>query len=363
MKENRANTSSRLQRLRRKMDESGLHSLLIIHFPNILYLSGFSGSCGYLLITPKGNFLITDFRYVEQANKESPDFTVVQLQCSISKTVNELLTALKVVNMGFEKDYITYSTYLSLHENLSKEIELIPYTGLVEELRAIKDEDEMLWIREAVSLTDRAFGHILPFIKPGVYESDIALELEYFMRKEGAQRKSFEFIVASGKRSSLPHGIASTKRLAAGELVTLDIGAVYQGYCADLTRTVALGPVGSREKEIYDIVLRAQETAIHGIKPGMSGAEADRIGRSVIDRAGYGKYFGHGLGHGVGLEVHEAPTLSPKGKELLRPGMVVTVEPGIYIPEWGGVRTEDMIYISEEEALVLTGSPKEFIVI
>jgi Xaa-Pro aminopeptidase len=352
----------RLTRLRAAMDKQGLPALLVLRPENRRYISGFTGSAGFLLITASEAVLFTDFRYVEQASEQAPHFRLVEY-----KTPNEVLRdeliKLGVKQLGFEQDFVTYAQHQAFVDVLA-DIELVPTHGLVEELRAVKDESELAIIRQAARIADDAFAHICNSLRPGLTEREVAMELEMFMRKAGAKSSSFDIIVASGKRSSLPHGVASDKILESGDFVTLDFGAYYQGYCSDLTRTVVLGKPSDKQREIYEIVLEAQGHALANIKPGMTGAEADRLARDIIEAKGYGQYFGHGLGHGLGLVVHETPSLSFRGEHhVLKPGNVVTVEPGIYLPDFGGVRIEDDIVLTESGNEVLTRSPKELLII
>ena len=227
-------------------------------------------------------------------------------------------------------------------------------------MRMLKDEDEIALIQRAAEIADAAFAHILGFLKPGLTEKEVALELEIFMRKQGASGPSFETIVASGWRSSLPHGVASDKVLESGDFVKMDFGAMYDGYCSDLTRTVVLGQPSERQREIYTIVLEAQKLAIDAAKAGMTGAELDKIARDHITSHGYGETFGHSLGHGIGLEIHEGPRIGATGSDLLKPGMVITIEPGIYLSKWGGVRIEDdVLLLPDGQKRVLTRAPKQ----
>ncbi len=244
-----------------------------------------------------------------------------------------------------------------------KSCDLIDSSNILTKMRQIKDESEIDIIRKIISMTDQAFSHILKVIEPGMTEVEISLELEFSLRKMGASDRSFDYIVASGQRSSLPHGLASEKKLEKSELLTLDFGGKYKGYCSDLTRTVSLGQPDAKQKEIYNIVLEAQQAGIDAIKPGLSGQEVDAKAREVIVKAGYGEYFGHGLGHALGLEVHETPRLNTRETQILQPGMILTVEPGIYIPGWGGVRIEDVILVKDNGPEVLTQAPKQFIII
>ncbi|HEX9060036.1 MAG TPA: M24 family metallopeptidase, partial [Clostridia bacterium] len=239
----------------------------------------------------------------------------------------------------------------------------VPLEGLIEKLRIKKDDSEIKKIKDAVKVADDTFSHVLKLIKPGVAEIEIAAEIEYYMKKNGAKGPSFETIVASGKRAALPHGVASEKKLEIGDAVTMDYGAIYGEYCSDMTRTVFLGKPADELLKIYRIVLDAQLKAIEGAIAGVSGKDIDAIARGHIETNGYGNCFGHGLGHGVGLEIHEEPRLSPMGNLIMKDGMVVTVEPGIYVTGLGGVRIEDMIVINGEKPEILTSSTKELIIL
>lgn len=353
-------SQERLQRLRALMAEQGLNSLFIRSPYNRRYLSGFTGTAGDLLITQEQAWLLTDFRYTEQAAEQAPHFQVLDHQGRLLELVAQLLKDAGVAEVGFEQQHLTYQQYKEMEDSLQP-IRLLPVHHLVEQLRMIKDEQELQLIRQAARIADQAFAHILTLVKPGVSERELANELEYQMKKLGATGPSFDTIVASGPRSSLPHGVASERKLQHGDLITFDFGAVYQGYCSDLTRTVALGKVDPELEKIYEIVLRAQERALDQIRPGLAGKEADRLARQVIEEAGYGPRFGHSTGHAIGLEIHEEPSLSPRSDVLLREGMVVTVEPGIYLPGRGGVRIEDDVHLVAGGLEVLTSSPKEWV--
>ncbi|NOU97693.1 M24 family metallopeptidase [Paenibacillus sp. LMG 31456] len=353
---------ARLGRIRVVMQEQGLQALLITNGVNRQYLTGFTGSSGYVLLTEAKAYLLTDFRYMSQAPVQAVHYEVVEHAPKPMETVRALLTKHGISKVGFEKMDMTYGTYLSTAEALQG-IELVATGGLVERLRLVKDAAELDVMKEAADLADRTFTHILPFLKPGVKELDIALEIEFFVRKNGAASTSFETIVASGERSALPHGKASDRILQMNEFVKLDYGAYYKSYCSDITRTIVLGKPTDKHKEIYNIVLEAQLTALDKIKPGMTGQQADAIARDVIKQHGYGEFFGHGLGHGLGMEIHEAPRLSTQGDVVLTPGMTVTVEPGIYLPGFGGVRIEDDIVITETGNQKLTHSSKDLIVL
>jgi len=354
--------SKRLEKVKTFISKRGLDGVLISSAVNRRYFSNFTGTSGNVIITAKENLFITDFRYVEQAKQQCGDFVVVMHSKDYLDKLFQILKERGIRNLGIEDAELTYSQYLKMDEKLA-EVNLIPLGEDLNRMRMVKDSNELEYIKEAARIADAGFEHILDFIKPGIRERDISLELEYYMRKQGISAPSFEFIVASGWRSALPHGVASDKQIEEGELVTLDFGGIYRGYCSDMTRTVAVGKYTSRQKEIYDVVLSAQLKALEQLKPGMTGVEVDKIARDVIENAGYGENFGHGLGHGVGLFIHEAPTLSYKGEIILEPGMTVTVEPGVYVPDFGGVRIEDLVVVTEMGIENFTHSPKELIVV
>lgn len=347
---------NRLGLLRDLIRQQGLDGVLVSKPENRRYFSGFTGSSGHLLITLEEARLITDFRYIEQAAGQAPNFTIVRHGSDLYPTLKTEIDGTGLKKVGFEGDFLTWDAQQRLTG-------VAPETVSVhlDDLRMAKDDTEIALIRKAVQLADDAFTHVLPFIKPGVSEADIALELEFHMRKNGAEKLAFDIIVASGKRSALPHGRASAKRIEAGDLVTMDFGAVYQGYHSDITRTVCVGRATARQREVYDLVLAAQLAGVAAVAPGKTGREVDAVARDIISAAGYGDYFGHGLGHGVGLAIHEQPRLAPGSETLLAPGMAVTVEPGIYLPDWGGVRIEDTVVVSAAGAEILTASSKEFI--
>lgn len=353
---------NRLTKLRQKLAAQPFDGMLVMKPENRRYLSGFTGSSAYLLITETDAVLLTDFRYTEQAKEQATNFRIVEHGPSAIDSIRTELAALGVKKLGFEKDYLTYAQYASFSEKLSP-IELVPAEAFIESIRAIKDEQEIAVIKKACEIADAAFSHILTFLKPGISEKDVALELEYFMRRQGAKGTSFDTIVASGVRSSLPHGVASDKILEKGNFVKMDFGALYNGYCSDITRTVVLGEADEKQKEIYNIVLEAQLHALENLKPGMTGKEADALARDIIKEKGYGDKFGHSLGHGLGLFIHEDPRLSALSDDVLEPGMVVTVEPGIYLPGFGGVRIEDDVVITTNGIELLTHSKKELVIL
>lgn len=349
----------KLDKIRKSLQELNLDALLITSPFNRRYVTGFTGSAGVVLVSLEEAIFITDFRYTEQATEQAKGFTVVEHKQLIEQEVNTQLTRLRVKRLGFEKNHLTYATY-DQYNNLF-DVELVPTSEIIETIRMIKTPEELTTLKKAAQIADAAFEHIQGYIKPGVKEIEISNELEFFMRRQGATASSFDTIVASGFRSAMPHGVASTKEIQAGELVTLDYGALYEGYISDITRTVAVGEISDELRKIYDTVLEAQLRGVNGIKPGMTGIEADALTRDYITEQGYGSYFGHSTGHGIGLEVHEGPGLSFRSSIKLVPGMVVTVEPGIYIPNVGGCRIEDDIIITENGNERLTTSSKELV--
>lgn len=349
----------KIEKLRAALATNNLDAIIITNPYNRRYITNFTGTAGIAIVSMHDTRFITDFRYIVQANEQATEFKVVEHKNGVVEEINTQLKELQVSRVGFEKDDMTYSTYEVYNNSL--DTELVPVSGLVEQLRLIKTNEEVSIIKAAAKIADDAFEHIQGYVKPGVKEIDISNELEFFMRSQGATSSSFDTIVASGYRSALPHGVASDKKIESGELVTMDYGALYQGYCSDTTRTVAVGDISDELKTIYDTVLTAQLKGVEGIRSGITGVEADALTRDYITEKGYGDYFGHSTGHGVGLEVHENPSLSYKSKAKLEAGMVVTVEPGIYVPGVGGCRIEDDVLVTETGHERLTHATKELI--
>ncbi len=354
--------SNRLDTFRKELKNLGQDGALITKRENYMYLSGFSGTSANLVITDKKAYLLTDFRYVEQSARQAPLFEIVEHKPDIKDTILEILNSEGIKKLGFEDQSLTYSEYKSF-SNKFKDTALEGIGSVVERLRSIKDSFEIETINKAVEIADGAFNHVLGIIKPGITELDVAAELEYKMKKLGASGASFETIVASGLRSSMPHGVASEKKLEAGDTITMDFGALYNHYCSDITRTVFLGQPDKKMIDIYNIVLEAQLTSERGAVQGKTGREVDKIARDMIYSKGFEGKFGHGLGHGLGLEIHENPRLSPGGDKVLENNMAVTVEPGIYVEGLGGVRIEDTIIIREDNPIVLTRSNKDLIIL
>ncbi|MDP7977129.1 Xaa-Pro dipeptidase [Bacillus sp. WLY-B-L8] len=351
----------KLTKLRSAFGEAGIDGILLTNQHSRRYMTNFTGTAGVVLISNERALFITDFRYVEQAQKQTAGYEIVQHTGTIIEEVAKQVKDLGIQKLGFEQDTLTYSSYTAYKGEV--DAEFVATSGIVEKLRLIKTDSEIKILKEAAQIADAAFEHILSFIRPGVSEIEVSNELEFFMRKQGATSSSFDIIVASGLRSALPHGVASEKLIEKGDFVTLDFGAYYKGYCSDITRTIAVGEPSDKLKAIYNIVLEAQLRGVNGIKAGLTGREADALTRDYITEKGYGEYFGHSTGHGIGLEIHEAPSLAFRSETVLEPGMAVTVEPGIYIPNVGGVRIEDDIIVTTEGNEVLTKSPKELIIL
>lgn len=352
----------KLLKLRAQFEEYGIDSLLVTNDQNRRYLTGFTGSAGTVVITKTEAVLFVDFRYINQAKEQAKDFTVVLVgKEGIQAEVAKFVASASVSRLGFEEGHMTFQLYTKYKGNV--QAELIPVASAVENLRMVKTAEEIQTIRTAVEIADATFTHILEYIRPGVSEIEVANELEFFMRKQGAASSAFDIIVASGYRGALPHGLASSKVIEKGELVTLDFGAYFEGYRSDITRTIAVGEPKEELKEIYNIVLEALNISLAGIRPGMTGREADALSRDYISAKGFGEQYGHGSGHGIGLDIHEEIFMSTKCDKLIAPGMVLTVEPGIYVPGLGGVRIEDDVLITDSGNEILTTSSKELIVL
>jgi len=352
------NYSARLDALRRALPGLKCDALVVSELTNVRYLCGFTGTSGMIVVSRNGAHFITDFRYQSQAAVQvEPRYATVIAERGLWKAASQLLKKEKAAHIAFEAEHTSVATLEEITK-LLKPAAPIATQRVIEKLRLHKDADELSITRRAITVIDECFDHICGVMKPGMTEREVSDELSSAMRARGASGPSFTTIVASGLRSALPHGVASDKALEAGDLVTIDMGAIVDGYCSDMTRTVCLGKPQRRQQEIYEVVWRAQTASAEALRPGLGCKEADAVARKVIEDAGYGQYFGHGLGHGVGLEIHEQPRLSRLGKGKLAPGMLVTCEPGIYIEGWGGVRIEDMLLITETGAENLTGAPK-----
>lgn len=352
----------RYQKLQKLLEEKRLDAVLVSDGYNMRYLSGFTGATGYLLITKNSKHLFTDSRYTIAATAQAPDYTVVEVDAArdYCAAINKVLEAEKIGTLGFEALQVRYHTYEQWKERLTAK-ELVPLTEELTRLRRIKTEQEIALHRQAEHIGDIAFKEILKELKPGVTELEIAAKLEYIMKMNGADKLSFDSIIASGVNSSKPHAEPGHKKIESGDFVTMDFGCVYQGYCSDMTRTVVVGKANEKQKKVYHTVLQAQLAVLSMLKPGLPGKAYDKVARDIIYGAGYEGYFGHGLGHSVGLEIHENPRFSMLEEEVIEAGMIMTVEPGIYLPEFGGVRIEDMVVMTEEGYENLAHSEKELI--
>lgn len=351
----------RLTKLRNTLPEQELDAILISQPENRRYLSGFSGSAGWLIVSAERAVLATDFRYYEQVQLEAPDFELAKIGNKFPDLLPGLLSEAGVRRLGFESQDVTVDQ-LYTWSQATDGVEWVPLKDTVEKLRAVKDEDEIEALRNAVALTDEAFAHLLGAIRPGMTEREAAWEIEAYMRSHGASNVAFDLIVASGPNGARPHARPGDRPIQPGEPIVIDIGCVLNGYCSDMTRTICLGRPNSRYLEVWETVRRALEAAESAICAGMSGVEADALARDLIGEAGYGDYFGHGLGHGVGLAVHEGPYASRLSEDVLEANTSLTVEPGIYLPGEFGVRLEDLVIIQPEGVEVLTGTPKEPVV-
>ncbi|ASE34079.1 Xaa-Pro peptidase family protein [Mammaliicoccus sciuri] len=350
----------KINKLREVMNEKGLEAVVILSPYNRRYLSGFTGTSGSLLITQDKSLLITDFRYIQQANDQAQDFEVINQEGPMLSKINDLIKEGQYKNVGVESHLITYNEYQALNTDA---VELSSIESVIETIRMVKDEFEIKLIQKAADIVDETYEHILKWVKPGMTENEVNNEMEMFMRSKGATCSSFDTIVASGHRGALPHGVASNKVIEEGDMITLDFGALYEGYVSDVTRTFAIGQPKEEMKKIYNIVLEAQLTALEQIKPGMTGKEADTIARDIIKSYGYGEQFGHSLGHGIGLEVHEGPALSQKSDIVLEENMCITLEPGIYVDGLGGVRIEDDVLVTKNGLQRFTKSSKDLIIL
>ncbi|MFC1980774.1 M24 family metallopeptidase [Chloroflexota bacterium] len=353
--------SNRLQKLRRGLEEKDIDGIFISQPENRRYLSGFDGSAGFLLITKQNATLATDFRYTEQAKAQASDYEIFRINNHMADWLLRLSDRLEIRRLGFEAEHVTFTAYRQLSDILDGRLpltDLIPLNGLVESLRAVKEPEETELIARAAAISDSAFEHIKDIIHAGMNEKSAAWVIEQFLRDNGSQTIPFDIIVASGPNSALPHARPSMRTINEGEPVLIDMGARFEGYSSDLSRTIYLGTPDDTFKKIYDIVLNAQLTAISIIKEGMTGEQADSSARKAIGQAGYGEHFGHALGHGIGLAPHESPRLGPASTDILTSGMVFTIEPGIYLPGWGGVRIEDLVVIEDGQARVISKARK-----
>jgi len=354
-------SKKRIDAIRKQLGSENLDGVIVNHLDHIRYLTGFTGSAGLLVITVKAANFYTDFRYKDQASKQVKGARVNMVKVGPMQAIKDVKSlGVKNARYGINTEYLTVGQKVMLEKSLPQAL-LIPADNLFTELGWVKDTDEVASITKACGISDTAFELILGMVQPGVRESELAAELEYQMRMLGSEKPGFETIIASGYRAALPHGIASTKKLKKGDFVTFDFGATYNGYVSDMTRTVVVGKATARQKKIYSIVLKSQKAGIAKIKAGVTGKAVDDACRKFITKAGYGKNFGHGTGHGIGFFIHVGPRLSPLSEDKLKVNNVITVEPGIYITGWGGVRIEDDVVVTRTGGRVLNKAPKKLL--
>ena len=353
----------KIEMLNQKLQDD--EAALILSSENRTYFTGFTSSNGFLMVSSKNSIFITDSRYIEAAKKEITSVGEVIVQQNVKSQLVNWAKSNGIKKILFFFFLITISEYNNYKQHF-KDFELCATAKLdnfIDELRYVKSQEEKEKIIKAQRIAEKALDHIMTFIKEGKTEKEVALELDFFMLKNGADALSFETIAVSGKNSSRPHGVPGDKKIEKGDFITMDFGAVVDSYHSDMTRTVALGDVGTRQAHVYETVLEAQNKGISVVKPGIKASECDYAARNIINKAGFGEYFGHGTGHGVGIEIHENPLISPSSNEFLKEGNVITVEPGIYIEGDMGVRIEDMLYVTEDGSENLTKAPKHLIVL
>ena len=352
-------TAQRVQNVRDRLPEFEADALLVSNDYNRRYLSGFTGSSGWLVIGATDALLITDSRYTEQAGKQARDFTIVPQTGQVAPLLLDLCKQHGFGRLAIESEHVSVANHESYSEAFTGEVKLISSLGVVENLRVAKDADEVAALQRAITIADNALEELLTWLQPGVTEREVAWRLEVLMRESGAEALSFPSIVAAGPNGAMPHHRPGSDTIPRDTFIVMDFGCVADGYCSDMTRTVALGTPSPEMQEVYRLVFKAQRAAATHVRAGMSGVEADTLAREVIVEAGHGDHFGHGLGHGVGLQIHEAPRLSPlAGDTPLPAGAVVSIEPGVYLPGIGGVRIEDLVLLRDDGADTLTGSPK-----
>ncbi|MFQ6132182.1 MAG: M24 family metallopeptidase [Armatimonadota bacterium] len=354
--------ADRLAALRASMDEAKLDALIVTDPLNVGYLSGFAGDSGLLCVATSpakgsGQYLVTDGRFAAQAPREAPDFELVVTANTYSDAAAEVLRGVRARRVGFEAQHVTFQCFRELKKKIAP-AKLAPTKDVVGKLRTVKDSHEIELIRRAARIGDRVYKTIAGRLRPGLKERRVAADIERLLKLQGGQGPAFEAIAASGPNAAFPHAVPGDRRLADRDLVKLDLGVKHGGYCSDLTRTVCLGKPTRKQQRIHNAVRSAQMKAIEGVRPGVKAKKLDRIARRHLEDKGLGKFFVHSLGHGVGRAVHEAPRISKRSDDVLEPGMVFTVEPGVYIEGWGGVRLEDMVLVTEDGCEVLTTAAK-----
>lgn len=349
------------KRVQEILQKLNIGAVLISNGNNMRYVSGFAGETGYVYISEKRHAVITDFRYTIQAEMEAEGYEIITFgNGGYEEAINDVISTDGISHLGFEAENMIFSDYNKLKDNL-KVKEFVPVGNEITNLRRIKTPRELEFIKQAEAIGDQVFTEILTFIKPGMSELEVAARIEYLLKLKGGQDLSFKAIVASGVNSSMPHAVPSHKKIEVGDFLTMDFGCVYEGYCSDMTRTIVIGKASDKQKEVYNTVLKAQMAALDFIKAGYQGKKVDKVARDIIYGAGYEGCFGHGLGHSVGLHIHENPRLSMLEEDIIMAGMTETVEPGIYIKGFGGVRIEDLVVVTENGHENYTYSDKSLI--
>jgi Xaa-Pro aminopeptidase len=361
------NFQARQTKLREQLATTRFDALLVSHLPNIRYLCGFTGSAGLLLVDQGSSVFFTDVRYDTQAHEEVKNAKVTIARKSVPQALGDFLRQrhkrARGWTMGLEADHVTLAEKKRLANLCPAGVRLKDSPSLIERLRMVKDDDEIQQIREAVKLGAKLFDRAVKVLSPGIQETDVAAEMELTARRAGAEAMSFSTIIASGPRSALPHGRASTKTIRSGEFVVCDFGVILDGYCSDQTRTVWVGRASSKAQDVYEAVREAQQAGADAVRPGVTAGDVDEAARKVLRKAGLGRYFTHSTGHGVGLEIHESPRVATGQQEVLKPGMVITIEPGVYFPGKWGIRIEDMVVVTASGREILTPTSKDFLAV
>ena len=343
------------------LQKFSVEAVLISNGNNLRYVCGFAGATGYLYISEKRHAVITDSRYSLQAELEAEGYEIITIgNGGYEEAINDILKTEDIKRLGFEAWDMLYGTYNGLNDRLIAK-ELVPFGHEITEMRKIKTPRELEFIKKAEAIGDQVFTEILDFIKPGITELELAAQIEYLLKMRGGSALSFPAIIASGVNSAMPHAVPTQKKIETGDFLTMDFGCIYEGYCSDMTRTIVVGKATEKQKEVYNTVLKAQAAAIDFLKAGYKGKEVDKVARDIIYGAGYEGCFGHGLGHSVGLHIHENPRLSPLEESIIMAGMTETVEPGIYIKGFGGVRIEDLVVVTDDGCENFTHSNKDLI--
>lgn len=346
----------RLEKLKSLLESKQLDNLIVTDMENVYYLSGFTGSAAVLIVNCNKSFLLVDSRYTIQAGNECKDFDITEYRAKTSsQAIKELLNNLHISRIGFEADNLTFEYYSKLNELVSGSVVLIPTSGLIVSLRVIKDDYEIATIKEAAIIANKTFALVKDNISTGMTERDAAILINSTMQKLGAEKECFDTIAAYGNNAACPHHSPTNEIIKSGSMLKMDFGPKYKNYTADITRTIFIGKPTCKFEQIYEIVFNAQQKAIEAIKPGIAGKDIDKVAREYINSKGYGENFGHGLGHMLGINVHDGPAFSQTSEVVLMPGMVATIEPGIYINGWGGIRLEEDIIVTEHGYEVITG--------